>query len=203
MSASIDDLDLVEAQAWKALVDAVPSYRAPFHVGTVATTGLDGSPEARTVVLRSADPGTRTLSFHTDRRSPKFAELSADPQLSWLLYDEPSRMQLRLQARAWLHTDDALASVHWQATSLNSRRAYAAAAAPGSPLETASDGLIVSTAEGRWSLEASEACRPHFVVVTTQVSRLEVLVLHHRGHRRAAFGYDAQGARSWAGWRTP
>jgi hypothetical protein len=169
----------------------------------VATVGLDGRPQVRTVILRAAERSNRTLAFHADRRSPKFAELSANPRLSWLLYDEPSRMQLRIEALASLHTDDARADRSWATTTLDSRRAYAAEAPPGSLLPEPGDGLSDICRGKDWTLSASERFRSNFCVVVTQVSRLEVLLLNHQGHRRAAFDYDIAEPGRIAHWLIP
>jgi pyridoxine/pyridoxamine 5'-phosphate oxidase len=203
MSDFVEDLEVIEQLAWDRLRDAVASHRAAFHTGTVATSGLDGSPQLRTVVLRAAERASRTLVFHTDRRSPKFLELSADPRLSWLFYDGPSRMQLRLQAVASLHGSDARADSHWAATTVDSRRAYAAEDPPGCALADPGDGLPEEAHDQRWTLAVSECGRPHFAVVLSRVSRLEVLLLHHRGHRRAAFDYDSVEPYRIARWLIP
>lgn len=197
-----DTLDAIEAQAWAMLVAGTRSHRAPFHSGMVATTGADG-PALRTVILRGADAEAHRLRFHTDTRSPKFAELTADPRLAWAFYDEPSRLQLRLRGQAVVHHDDAVADAQWQATPLNSRRIYHAVVAPGSVSEAATSGLPPALDDGRWTLEYSERARPNFAVVETFVTHLEALFLHHAGHRRAAFRYAADGRREDARWLVP
>ena len=197
-----DTLDAVEALAWDMLVAGTRSHRAPFHSGMVATAAADG-PALRTVILRGADAEAHLLRFHTDRRSPKFAELKADPRLAWAFYDEPSRLQLRLRGEAVLHTDDAIADAQWLATPLHSRRIYHAVTAPGSRSETATSGLPPELDDGRWTLEYSEGARPNFVVVETVIRELEALFLHHAGHRRARFRYGADGLRIAAHWLIP
>lgn len=69
VAAAPDPLDL--AGAWLGGTGAPPTM-------TLSTTGLDGYPSARTVLLSSFD-GAR-FHFHTDSRSRKAAELAADPR---------------------------------------------------------------------------------------------------------------------------
>ena len=54
------------------------SHRTP----VLATTGLDGVAQARTVVLREVRRTSEQLLIYTDARSPKVAELLAQPLAS-------------------------------------------------------------------------------------------------------------------------
>jgi len=73
-------------------------------VVTLSTTGLDGYPSARTVLLSRFD-GER-LHFHTDTRSRKAAELAADPRATvTVLLPEASR-QLVVTGDVTPVTDD-------------------------------------------------------------------------------------------------
>jgi len=197
-----DTLDAIEAEAWTLLEAGGRSFRAPFHSGQIASIGADG-PNVRTVILRGADAAGRRIWCHSDRRSPKFAELAADPRVAWTLYDEGSRLQFRAWGHARLHHDDAVAEERWATTVLNSRRVYQVLDAPGStsPLPTA--GTPPELDDGRWTIDFSERGRAHFAVVETVVQRLEALYLHHAGHRRASFRYDADGCRTAADWQVP
>lgn len=197
-----DTLAAIEAQVWGLLEAGTRSHRAPFHHGVVGTLGDDG-PNLRTVILRGVDAGARRLRFHTDRRSPKFAELERDPRIAWTFYDEPSRLQLRVWGRAALHHGDALAEAHWQATPLNSRRVYQVLSAPGAISADPAADLPPELDDARWTAGFSERARPHFAVVVTAVTRLQALYLHHAGHRRVEFRYGPDGQREIAHWLVP
>ena len=43
------------AAAWRGLTEAVTNGRHEWHLPVIASVGVDGRPEARTVVLRSVD----------------------------------------------------------------------------------------------------------------------------------------------------
>jgi pyridoxamine 5'-phosphate oxidase len=145
--------------------------RHPFRLVTVATLSEAG-PAARTVVLRAVEAERRTVWFHTDRRSPKFAELQVDPRLCLLWYDPEVRVQVRVAARAVLHLGDEVAQVAWRNLAETSRRDYAALTGPGGVLD-ADDGSNPADAES------------NFVAVACQFSELDVLELLPDGHRRA------------------
>jgi len=57
-------------RVWAALKAGAQPGRTPFTVLQVATTGLDGAPKVRSVILRSADARTRRLVLHR----PSFGE---------------------------------------------------------------------------------------------------------------------------------
>lgn len=176
------------------LVRGAADRRHAFHTPSVATIGRDGAPRVRTVVLRAAEPATRTLRFHTDRRSGKAAELAADPRVSLHAYGAGEKLQLRLDGRATLHRDDAVADAAWAATRPFSRACYRLAAAPG---QAASDPYAALAEAG----EGPEAGREAFSAVTVAVERMEVLYLAAAGHRRALF--DWRGGTLAASWLVP
>jgi general stress protein 26 len=122
-------LDSVLSALWSGLAAAVRDRDHSWHLPTLATIGLDGSPQARTVVLRDIDPVAATILCHTDARSPKVAEIAAQPEVAWHFYDPRSRVQLRVKAIAAVHravADDPLALERWSASTLSARRCYLA-----------------------------------------------------------------------------
>ncbi len=189
-----DDLAGSLAHAWAMLVRGAADRRHAFHTPSVATIGRDGGPRVRTVVLRGAEPATRTLRFHTDARGNKAAELAADPRIAVHAYDAGAKLQLRLDGRATLHRDDEVAAAAWAATRPFSRACYRVATAPGTP----ADDPVAALAEHG---EGAEAGRAAFVAVTVAVERLEMLHLAASGHRRSAF--DWRGGELAATWLVP
>ncbi|MEO0960732.1 MAG: pyridoxamine 5'-phosphate oxidase family protein, partial [Pseudomonadota bacterium] len=73
-----DDLDAVVEAAWKRLERGAADKRSAFNTLQLATIGPQGWPEQRTVVLRRVETAERRVTFHTDRRSAKAAEIEAD-----------------------------------------------------------------------------------------------------------------------------
>jgi hypothetical protein len=189
-----NDLAGTLAEAWAMLVRGAADRRHPFHTLQVATIGEDGAPSVRTVVLRAAAPGERTLRFHTDSRSRKARELAADPRVALHAYHPAAKIQLRLSGTATLHRDDAMADSAWAATRPFSRACYRLAAAPGTAVDDP-DAALAEAGSG------PEAGREVFVAVTVSVARLEFLFLAAAGHRRALFAWRGEALE--ARWLVP
>jgi hypothetical protein len=186
-----NDLTETRAQAWALLVRGVADRRSPFHAPTVASLGLDGRPRARVVILRGCDAASATLRFNTDRRTEKFAELARDPRVALTGYDAGSKIQIRIEGEASLHSNDAVADAAWEASRPFSRICYGTAPAPGVML---GDG-------GDFSLPSADAeiaaGRANFSTVVIRARTLEWLYLAHAGHRRARFDLSSNGQGVW------
>ena len=60
---------------WQELTRATRDRHHNWRTPALATIGLDGCPQVRTVVLRHANQALWTLDAYTDSRSPKYQEL--------------------------------------------------------------------------------------------------------------------------------
>lgn len=199
MSDPEPTLPSILADLWSGLAAAVRDRDHPWHLPSVATIGLDGSPQVRTVVLRDADPTRHAIVCHTDARSPKVAEITARPEVAWHFYDPRSRLQLRVKAIATVHRacdGDPLAIARWNASTLSARRCYLAPHPPG----VASEGPSANLPEGlldRSPIAGEDGPgRANFAVVATRAIEIDWLWLRAAGHRRARFSL-ARGASSW------
>lgn len=163
----------------------------------------DGTPRARTVVLRHADPDRLVLRCNTDRRASKIAEVEREPTVAWLFYDGKARVQVRATARARVHREGPVFEEAWERTALMSRRCYLAPHTPGTVAAGPSPNLPDDLLDCEPSAERSEDGREHFAVVETVVVEMDWLWLHHQGHRRARFRWDADGALTSADWVQP
>lgn len=182
-----DNLDQTLGEAWRAIGRGTVDRRSPMHTPAVATTGLDGSPRMRTVVLRQIDIASRTLRFHTDRRSEKFKELKADPRACLMAYDPTRKIQVRLNGTVVLHTADEVAALSWSQSRPMSQVCYQQNASPGTPVLEP----FAPAPPGAGGYE-------NFVVVRFNVAELEWLYLAAQGHRRARFTWhDGIATQSW------
>jgi pyridoxamine 5'-phosphate oxidase len=186
----ITDLDEVLSNAWSLLAQGVASRKHGFHHAAVATIGLGGMPRIRTVILRAADSAEEALRFHTDVRSEKCRDLAANPNIAVVLYDEPSRTQLRVEGIATLHSDDQLADASWKAAQPMSKITYGIMPEPGLAIESPD---LVSMPEPQTDVEWA---RKHFVVVKVQVQTLQWLYLKQGGQRCAVFDF-VSGGKTW------
>lgn len=188
-------------QLWADWTRGVVDRRSAFRTPAVATVDADGSPRLRTVVLRGADLATRTLTFHTDLRSPKVKSLRQRPQVAWLFYDARRKVQLRVQAVAALWTDGPHAEAGWSRCSDFGKRTYAVEPGPGSPAAHPTSGLPKRLERGELDSTQRDSVRSNFVVVRTQVTAIDWLWLHHAGHRRHQLRWTGA---DWAGqWVVP
>ena len=99
---------------WLVLADAV-KQRTPFTLMQLATVGEDGAPKIRTIVLRSFNEASTSLSFITDLRSPKVREITANPCVSLAGFDNERVVQLRIDGRAEIIEDETRRRDFWNA----------------------------------------------------------------------------------------
>ena len=151
----------------RSTVDRHHEWRTP----VLATTGLDGLPQARTVVLRSAEASSSQLVFFTDSRSPKAAELLAQPAATFVFWSKRLSWQLRVRVQAQVHRTGPLVESAWDRVSQSSAAGdYLAHAAPGAVMGSATSPV---------------AQTHHLAVVVAQIDSMDWLELAREGHRRA------------------
>lgn len=190
-------------RVFNLLAHGVKNRHDAFHTAVLATVNQQNLPEARTVVFRRFERELRFALFcHVDRRSPKAAEIENNPQVSWLFYHSPERIQLRCRGTAVIHTNDETADAQWQSSQLFSRRCYCGAA-PGTPADTPSSGLPEFLENRSPTLEETEEMgRQNFAVIETAISEMDVYELNVRGHRRSLFVFNENGEIELR-WLTP
>jgi pyridoxamine 5'-phosphate oxidase len=178
--------DAVLADIWARLVRARHDRRADWRWFTVATSAADGSPRARTVVLRDVSPGQRRLDFHTDRRSTQYAQLVNDPRVALHFLDRRAAIQVRMLGRATF-LGAAHAAAIWDRLSPGARAEYGQTASPGTNLAEA----------GAEAPEPSPG-KQNFTVVQVFVTAIDWLHLQSSGHCRASFQFHDN---RWVGRR--
>ena len=189
----IPSLDELYEDVWFRLMTAAGRARDEWHLPVLATTGFNGCPEARVVVLRSVDRSSRLINCHTDFRSPKVKEIRQSPMASWVFYERESRVQLRLGGTTTVHNDDEVADASWAATELSSRRCYLAPHAPSGMLDEWNPNLPPDLLKSAPVEEESLPGRPNFTVIRTRIEWMERLELHHAGHIRARWTWSNDG----------
>lgn len=176
---------------WERL-DAAATSRSPFNFLQLATTGADGAPQVRTIVLRGCDVERGTLSFVTDMRSPKIQEIQGEPRIALVGFDPAATVQLRLSGKAAIVGDETERRAMWEALRERTLFLFDAPHAPGTILADGGQPLDV--------VEPSAAGNAYdrFALVTVTLTRLEWLELSSPEHVRYAF--ERQGT-SWRGTR--
>ncbi len=169
-------------QVWLRLNRGVADRRACARHPTLATLGARG-PEARIVVLRGVDKSLAELSVHTDLRSAKVSELSAEPRASLLIWEQKTRLQIRLRVNVSVKSGKP-AATDWQQVPETARKVYGAHPAPGSPME-----------KPEQLVQHSDPMA--FAVLVCRMTEIETLYLGDGLHRRAIFRRDNAWAGSW------
>ncbi len=166
------DIDL-RKRVWQELQRAALDRHHEWRTPVLASLGLDGAPQARTVVLRHADAGLWELTFYTDRRSTKVAELQKNAHASLVFWSKRLGWQIRLQTLVTVHTDGTKVAAAWDRVRQSpSAGDYLSLAAPGSPLQLQAGNP-----------EQSE--QHHLTVFCAKVVSVDWLELAKVGHRRA------------------
>jgi pyridoxamine 5'-phosphate oxidase len=185
-----NDLDASFTQAWDLLSGAKKPRHSPFHTPIVATTDKNGEPQARVMVLRSADIQTRQLRFHTDKRSSKVDELAANNAITVLGYDPVMKIQLRMRGLGRIESNSPTADLAWDKTGLSSRKCYLAAPAPGAASDIPTSGLKDEWATRDPTEAESQPGRANFAILLVDILEIEWVYLASQGHRRAQFTWN-------------
>ena len=179
MTSHVTEAEL-PTRLWQELQRAPLDKHHDWRTPVLATVDGQGRPQARTVVLRHADRAAQTLVFFTDARSPKCAELRAQPEASLLFWSPRLSWQLRAGVRARVITEGPEVDAAW--TRVRSSPAagdYLSARPPG-------DALGGGVGDGA-SLAPGVH---HLAVVQLTVQTLDWLELARAGHRRAQVSGD-------------
>ncbi len=156
--------------------------RAASRHPALATTGASG-PEARVVVLRAANRSLSTVTIYTDLRSAKINDLKMEPCASLLIWEQKTKLQIRLRVHVEITSGNAVAEP-WRRVPNAARKVYGNHPAPGT---------IIDQPEHL----TSEANREAFAVLTCRIIEIETLYLGQNLHRRAKFCVDSNWMGSW------
>ena len=180
-----NDLAAFLAQAWQHLGTGVADANSPARFPTFATTAPDGTPQARTVALRGANPRGATVEVHTDTETDKITALRASPQAALHFWLPEADVQIRLTAEVDILTGPGL-DAQWERVPPASRVSYGTQPAPGTPIQHV------------YAYEKPPE-RARFAVLHCRVQKIDLVHLGTR-HRRALY----QRNDGWTGtWVAP
>lgn len=123
---------------WSTLGRGVADAKHPARRPTFATVSPEGWPEARTVVLRSADHDGATVTVHTDLYSDKIKSLHAAPRAAMHIWDVTQNLQIRLQAEVTIISGNETRAL-WDKIPDHAQQSYGVTPPPGTPIEQALD----------------------------------------------------------------
>jgi hypothetical protein len=186
---------------WKHLDMGTLDRKHPFHTPVFATVGENCVPSVRVVVLRRFWRKPPRLAFHTHIGSPKIREIQSNNRVSWIFYHVEDKLQVRIDGKATIHTDDDLAEEQWLATGFFSRRCYTGES-PSQLSKKPTNGLPENLMEREPTKEESEIGRANFVVVSSSIDSIDCLELDFKGNRRSLFKWKESGELETS-WLTP
>lgn len=171
----------IESAIWREL-QACPHQRThAWRTPVLATVDREGVADARTLVLREVDPEAASLRFFTDTRSPKRAQIEAQPRGMLVMWSPALGWQLRVGVDLALQLDGPAVASRWERVSRSpAADDYLSPLPPGSPLDAGQQAPPATPLAPRGS-------PGHFGMVTAQVRFIDWLELHAQGHRRARF----------------
>jgi pyridoxine/pyridoxamine 5'-phosphate oxidase len=179
------DLRKIELELWRELAQAPLQREHGWRHMVLASQGPDGV-DARTVVLRECDDVARSLVFYTDARSPKLAQLHAQPRAVLVAWSAELGWQLRLTCRVEVATHGLGVASRWARIRCTpAAQDYLFPIASGTTLPHGHSGMPARPAP-------AELEHHHFAVMTAHVEVLDWLELGAPLHRRAR--YTAHGA---------
>ena len=180
MTSHVTEAEL-PVRIWQELQRAPLDKHHDWRTPVLATVDAQGRPQARTVVLRQADRAAQTLVFFTDARSPKCAELRAQPEASLLFWSPRLSWQLRAGVRARVITEGPEVDAAWaRVRSSPAAGDYLSARPPGDAQAPVDEEPAVPATPGEH----------HLAVVQLTVQTLDWLELARAGHRRAQVSGD-------------
>jgi pyridoxamine 5'-phosphate oxidase len=182
VSARLASLDTIAAEVWRQLGAAVRDRNHAWRTPVLATTNGNFA-DARSVILREADPLTQQLRIYSDHRAAKVAQLLSHPEGTLVMWSPALGWQLRCRVRLALEDDGLAVSSRWARVKLSpAAQDYLSPEPPGAPLPAATPAPTHDA-----------VARSHFCVVVAEVLAIDWLELHPERHRRAVF--DGNGAR--------
>ncbi|MBY3595489.1 pyridoxamine 5'-phosphate oxidase family protein [Rhizobium bangladeshense] len=186
----------IDASAWTERERAAVNPQSGFRYVNLCSVDPQGRPQARMVVLRAAERATRNLEFHTDTRSPKWRELSANPQVTVLGFSPIGRLQLRLWGTVERHGPGSeRADTAWNRLPNRTRVTYAG----GPPGDECAFEFVDELTE---PLDETKG-KARFGVLSFRARTLDWFELRQQANRRALFGYDEAGSLSSCRWVNP
>ena len=181
----------IRPHIWKELGRASLDRHHEWRTPVLASVDPDGLPNARTVVLRQVDALAGQLTFYTDSRSPKVAQLQTQASAMLVFWSARLSWQLRVRVACSVITAGPEVEAIWQGVKQS--------AAAGDYLSPLAPGAVLAQDSATASAETTDAPRPahSFALLRAQVQRMDWLELSREGHRRAQLS-----ANDWV-WLTP
>ena len=126
-----DFLDFGWAQIYRGRADKKSPARHP----TFVTSGADGFPNARTLVMRRTDRKNSQIEFHTDTASSKMLDLEINSRAGIHIWIPKAQLQIQMEVVVKIKVGD-ITIPYWNNIPTNSRVTYGTIPSPGTIIES-------------------------------------------------------------------
>jgi len=163
---------------WQELTRAPHDKHHEWRTPVLATQGIhETGPQARTVVLRHADAALWTLRVYTDSRSPKCAELLAQPLAQLTFWSKRLHWQIRVSAFATVESFGDQVDAAWEKVKQTP--------AATDYLSEFSPGQTQSSSSTRSKLTDISMMNHHLAILSFKIFSFDWVSLNKDGHLRA------------------
>ena len=115
---------------WAQITRGKTDKKSPARCPTFVTSSTDGSPNARTLVMRRCDRKNNEIEFHTDTASPKMLTLKENPRAGIHVWLPKLQLQIQMDVVVEVNVGD-ITIANWKNVPTNSRVAYGIIPSPG------------------------------------------------------------------------
>jgi pyridoxamine 5'-phosphate oxidase len=177
-----DNLQALLDEAWRHLTRGVEDSRSPARCPTFATVAPDGTPQARTVVLRGTSRSLSVLEVHTDVATSKVVALKHNSKAAFHVWLPSADLQIRMTAVVEIQTGTDT-DQQWDRIPEGSRISYGTRPMPGTAISDA------------YAYE-KPSDRERFAVLRCNLLEIDLVHLGAR-HRRASYISKNEWAGTW------
>lgn len=169
--------DNLITRVWQELIRSTKDRHHNWRTPALASIGLDGNPQVRTIVLRHANQTLWTLEAYTDSRSPKYQELVKHRRAQLVFWSARLRWQLRVSVNTSVYNEGDFVETAWASMSQSrASKDYLGNQAPSSP-------IISNNVEEVFLPDTPN--KHHLAVLRFEIISMDWLELGKDLHRRA------------------
>ncbi len=121
--------------AWVQISRGKADKKSPARHPTFVTSGVNGFPNARTLVLRRSDRKNNQIEFHTDIASSKMLALDESSRAGIHFWLPKVQLQVQMEVIVEVKVGD-ITIPKWKEVPTNSRVAYGTIPSPGTVIES-------------------------------------------------------------------
>ena len=120
---------------WAQISRGKYDRKSPARHPTFVTSGVDGFPNARTLVMRRSDRKNNQIEFHTDNTSSKMLDLKKNPNAVIHIWLPKVQLQIQMDVVVEIMVGD-ITIPYWKNVPANSRHAYGTLPSSGTVIES-------------------------------------------------------------------